>query len=68
MDFKNVQRLRHKLKKEGRSLVWFHKNYIGKKMTCGAMYQQLNKGYEVCEMVNKSIEKYLILIKQLTGA
>lgn len=52
--------LRRKLKKDGRSLTWFHKNYIdSEKMTRGAMYQQLNKGHPASELVNKSIEKYL---------
>lgn len=59
MKTENVAQLKRKLEKEGRSLTWFHKNYIGKKMTRGAMYQQLNKGVAVSEMVNKAIEKYL---------
>lgn len=55
----NIAKLRRRLAKEGRSLIWFHKNYIGKTMTRGAMYQQLNKGHAPNEIVNKAIEKYL---------
>lgn len=52
------EKLQTKLKSEGRSMRWFHKNYIPD-MTYNAIALQLNGYAVICENVRKAVNKYL---------
>ena len=48
-----VKKFRYKLKKEGRSLKWFHENYIKHKYTYSYFIKQINNDEF---MQNKTME------------
>jgi len=51
-------KLQKKLKKEGRSLRWFHENYVPG-ITYNAMALQLNGYAVICEDVRSGVNEYL---------
>jgi len=51
-------KLQTKLKLEGRSLRWFHKNYVPE-MTYNALALQLNGYSVISEQAKEAIKKYL---------
>ena len=52
--------LKEKLKKEGRSLRWFHTNFFGAQgLTYNAMALQLNGYVALSQPLKKAIVKYL---------
>ncbi len=53
-----ITKLKSKLKKEGRTLVWFHKNFI-KSYSYMYMIQMLNGIVKMQTPLEKSISKYL---------
>ena len=55
-----IKELKSKLKKEGRSLRWFHDTYFKRrKLTYNAVALQLNGYVVLSEAVKKAIQKYL---------
>jgi len=55
-----IKKLKEKLKKEGRSLRWFHGNYFQRsKLTYNAVTLQLNGYAQISDKVKKSVNKYL---------
>jgi len=59
---KMVKRLKDKLKKDGRTLRWFHLNYFKKRrstLTYNAVALQLNGYVQINDRVKKAINKYL---------
>jgi len=53
-----IDKLRTKLKNEGRSVVWWQKKYL-KKMNYQTVMQQLNGFNNIKEETEKAIKKYL---------
>jgi len=52
-------KLSQKLKKEGRSLRWFHSEYLKKILTYNALALQLNGYANICEEVKYAVNTYL---------
>lgn len=51
--------LRQKLKAEGRSLIWFHREYLAD-ITYNAMYLQLNgNAAKISDKVRRAANRYL---------
>jgi len=53
------EKLQKKLKNEGRSLRWFHRNYISE-ISYNAMALQLNGYAVICNEARRAINKYLL--------
>jgi len=52
------EQLQQKLKLEGRSLRWFHRQYVNN-ITYNAMALQLNGYAGICEDVKNAVRSYL---------
>lgn len=53
------EKLQKKLKEEGRSFRWFHKNYLKSRITYNAMALQLNGYAVICDAVKDAVNEYL---------
>ena len=61
MSDKIITKFKDKLKQEGRTFKWFHKEYIENKsgLTYNAAALQINGYVMVCESLSRTIQEYL---------